>query len=573
MSLSEVLSSKNVDRGLDDIFKSSAGPSTVASGPIQLTSTLQKRRNEKHTEVEKSKKRRVSENDRRKTKDASRGKATAKEKKIESDEEEGDEDTDEKDQISSDSEESVDAVPEHESMKKFKKKGIKKVKYAPEGETKEERDARTIFVGNIPVAVVKSKPLNKQLKRHILSFVPSAKIESVRFRSVAFREPTSAIEEGDGKSKSRQKREQNRTADWRTRKDQDRSSKLDKEDVEEVKKGEKTYLSPAEKRRLAAIKGEIHEHSSATTNAYVVFAYPSPGPETQEMRTKDVMDPFEAAREAVLKVNRTTFAEHVLRVDLAGRPTKDPQDLTATIGTFTDPRLSIFIGNLDFASREDDVRAFFEKIMSEERGDPNADVDENNEGDDGEASNARRMSSWVTRVRIVRDRETQLGKGFAYVQFLDRDCVDEVLAVEAEKLKFAKRTLRVQRCKTLPTAGPKPSTNKQAPSEKEIPHASTKTRSPAVSRSLPKGDPALGERLAGLPKEARKLAKATDPTRVARRLAKKKARMELEQTENSSKRLRERKDKKVKSAVNTGRKGKKKRERSERNLERKNVKK
>ncbi|KAL5476562.1 NOP12_2 [Sanghuangporus weigelae] len=258
MSLAEVLSSKNVDKGLDDIFKSSAGPSTIASEPIQPTSTLQKRRNEKPTEVEKSKKCRVSKNDRRKTKDASRGnlkvkaKAKAKEKKIESGEEE----------------KSVDAIREHESMKKSKKKGIKKVKYAPEGETKEERDARTLFIGDLPVAVVKSKPLNIQLKRHMLSFVPSAKIESIRFRSVAFLEPTSVEEEGDGKSKSsRQKREQNRTADWRARQDQDRSSKLDKEVIEEVKKGEKTYLSPDEKRRLAAIRGEIHEHSSATTNA------------------------------------------------------------------------------------------------------------------------------------------------------------------------------------------------------------------------------------------------------------------------------------------------------------------
>ena len=29
-----------------------------------------------------------------------------------------------------------------------------------------------------------------------------------------------------------------------------------------------------------------------------------------------------------------------------------------------------------------------------------------------------KKSTWVTRVRIVRDRDTQLGKGFAYVQFV-----------------------------------------------------------------------------------------------------------------------------------------------------------
>ena len=44
---------------------------------------------------------------------------------------------------------------------------------------------------------------------------------------------------------------------------------------------------------------------------------------------------------------------------------------------------------------------------------------------------------------------------------------------------------------------------------------------------VPKGDPGLGEKLAHLSKEARKQAKATDSTRVARRLAKKKARMAL----------------------------------------------
>lgn len=33
----------------------------------------------------------------------------------------------------------------------------KKVKYVPEDETREMRDARTIFIGNLPVGAVKSK--------------------------------------------------------------------------------------------------------------------------------------------------------------------------------------------------------------------------------------------------------------------------------------------------------------------------------------------------------------------------------------------------------------------------------
>ncbi len=88
----------------------------------------------------------------------------------------------------------------------------------------------------------------------------------------------------------------------------------------------------------------------------------------------------------------------------------------------------------------------------------------------------------------------------------DRECVDELLALEQDKLKFAKRKLRVQRCKSSPGT-------KQVVTHKE--------RIPAVV--VPKGDPRLGEKLSGLPKEERKQIKSSDADRVARRLAKKKA--------------------------------------------------
>ena len=35
-----------------------------------------------------------------------------------------------------------------------------------------------------------------------------------------------------------------------------------------------------------------------------------------------------------------------------------------------DPKATIFVGNLDFACKEEDVRAFFEKLMVEEKGAP-----------------------------------------------------------------------------------------------------------------------------------------------------------------------------------------------------------
>jgi nucleolar protein 12 len=91
------------------------------------------------------------------------------------------------------------------------------------------------------------------------------------------------------------------------------------------------------------------------------------------------------------------------------------------------------------------------------------------------------------------------------------------LALEETKLKFAKRKLRVQRCKTLPSSSTKFTTT-AAPKHKEA--------APAAI-VIPKGDPLLGEKLAGLSKDERKQRKSTDAERVARRLAKKKARMAL----------------------------------------------
>ena len=107
----------------------------------------------------------------------------------------------------------------------------------------------------------------------------------------------------------------------------------------------------------------------------------------------------------------------------------------------------------------------------------------------------------------------------------DRECVDEVLALEQDRLKFAKRKLRVQRCKTLPGA-PKVAPSKLTAQPKagaQAKGAAAAHARPAVPIRVPKGNPALGEKLAGLSKEERKQAKATDADRVARRLAKKKA--------------------------------------------------
>jgi len=117
------------------------------------------------------------------------------------------------------------------------------------------------------------------------------------------------------------------------------------------------------------------------------------------------------------------------------------------------------------------------------------------------------------------------------VQFADRECVDELVALEQDKLKFAKRKLRVQRCKTLPGSAAPVVPHTHRPSRKVNPTV-TKGMAPVT---VPKGDPSLGEKLAGLSKEQRKQLKSSDADRLARRLAKKKARMNMKPNVGKSK--------------------------------------
>ena len=119
------------------------------------------------------------------------------------------------------------------------------------------------------------------------------------------------------------------------------------------------------------------------------------------------MDPYEVAKLAVEKCNGTIFEGKTIRVDTVRKGGAGD-----AIGEGSgDPKLSVFVGNLDFASKEEDLRAFFETLVTNERG---------ARPQDSEHGEETRSSRWVTRVRVVKDKDTQLGKGFAYVQFAVR---------------------------------------------------------------------------------------------------------------------------------------------------------
>ncbi|XP_061480514.1 RNA-binding protein 34 [Rhineura floridana] len=145
-------------------------------------------------------------------------------------------------------------------------------------------------------------------------------------------------------------------------------------------------LIPAEdtlSKKMAAIKRKVHPNMKYI-NAYVVFKE-------------------ECAANKALKRNGTEFTSGFhIRVDLASK------------STCHDNKRSVFVGNLPYEIDDDTVRDHFSECGS------------------------------IISVRIVRDRNTGIGKGFGYVLFETTDSVHLSLKLNNSELKG--RRLRVKRC-------------------------------------------------------------------------------------------------------------------------------
>ncbi|KAF9922513.1 Nucleolar protein 12 [Linnemannia zychae] len=139
-------------------------------------------------------------------------------------------------------------------------------------------------------------------------------------------------------------------------------------------------------RKIAFITGKLHPDRDVV-NAYIVF--------------KDKA----SVAKAVAAMNGQLFLNKHIRVDTVDGAKKHQ------------PKKSVFVGNLAFDAQEEDLWNFFK--------------------DSGDIEN----------VRIIRDSKTNLGKGFAYVQFQDRASVD--VALRLHDTKMGTRKLRVIRCKRL----------------------------------------------------------------------------------------------------------------------------
>ena len=173
--------------------------------------------------------------------------------------------------------------------------------------------------------------------------------------------------------------------------------------------------------------------------------------------------------------------------------------------------------------------------------------------------------------------------------------MDEILALEEGKIKFAKRKLRVQRCKAV-TSSTVPAKRKTEKGTAVSPSSLWKSKTPTggtitdrlssgssstTPKAIPKGDPNLGKQLEHLSKEERKREKAANADRVARRLAKKQVKATMTKDKftfggggRGKERVRGRKQGGVPgTSLSWKMKAKKTRVRSEANIAKRNIKK
>lgn len=145
-------------------------------------------------------------------------------------------------------------------------------------------------------------------------------------------------------------------------------------------------------RKVAFAKKNLHK-SRDSVNAYIVYKE-------------------KPASIAAKELNAAVFEDHHLRVDHVSHPA--PKDNKRTI----------FVGNLDFEEKEETLWKYFNSKFDED----------------------------VESVRIIRDSKTNLGKGFALVQFKDTLSVNKALLLNDKPLESGAlkkgRKLRISRAKS-----------------------------------------------------------------------------------------------------------------------------
>ncbi|CAI6331624.1 unnamed protein product [Periconia digitata] len=196
-----------------------------------------------------------------------------------------------------------------------------------------------------------------------------------------------------------------------------------------------TAFGSALPKRAAFAKKEIKDTTTKSTNAYAVYSTTT------------------AAREAVKRLNGSIVLNRHLRVDSVAHPAK------------VDHRRCVFVGNLGFV--DDESASVDPEDPAKKKTKPPSDVEEGLWLQFGKAGK-------VESVRVPRDAQTRVGKGFAYVQFVDETSVEAALLFNEQKYPpLLPRKLRVTRARAQ---NKKPKSN---PNVRRGPPPSSSSKKPA----------------------------------------------------------------------------------------------
>lgn len=173
-------------------------------------------------------------------------------------------------------------------------------------------------------------------------------------------------------------------------------------------------------KRASFARREVLDETTHSTNAYAVYST------------------AQAARKAPAALNGTVVLNRHLRVDSITHP--------AAI----DNKRCVFIGNLDFVDQE--VTAEDDGKRKKPRAP--ADIEEGLwqafNAHTGGSKDTKAPKKNVEFVRVIRDRNTRVGKGFAYVQFHDGNCVEEALLLNEKNFPpLLPRKIRVTRARKM----------------------------------------------------------------------------------------------------------------------------
>lgn len=422
---------------------------------------------------------------------------------------------------------------EKPSSTSLKSKTSQRRKVDP-NETPEQRDARTVFVGNVHIDCVQHKSIRRHLLEHLMNplqeevpLITRAHIESIRFRGIPLATPI--VSEKPKKQHAIQ-----RSKAWQ---ETQVASERSFDDVTGGRAGHRgakpltsndeasappvKFLTANQKRKIGYVTGNLHPDAKSSI-AYVVIVQPCEG--SEESTNPSAQD---LAKLVATKSDGTSFMDRVLRCDVASRaPSKKRTNQTQSIDV-EELRRTLFIGGLDFLEQEDSIRKAVENKLLEEKKQPPDDA-----------------TTWVERVRVIRDKATSLTKGFAYVLLRTQDAVEEMLALPEGSFKIGKRKVRLQKCLSSGQASalkrmkePISNQNKNKKSRPNPTSDSTSAKKNKISKPMidltqeivkpTYNGPDQSQELMNLTKSDRKKIKSNNPLRVERRLLKKQFKLKL----------------------------------------------